>query len=252
MGLAMPLSLEGTPVTERGRIGSGHIDALFAGLGDCGQLQLSGGAGSSPPPAGVVTTGETHVLDLTPGFDELWEKTFSGKNRNMCRKAERAGVTVACENDAAVAVYHELYARASRAWGYEAPPYPRALFEGMVASGAAELWIARLEGTVIGGALMLRGATDLLYWSGAMDRDHRAAAPSNALIRAAIESACERGLEMFDFGASGPLSGVQSFKESFGAVERNYTVSTLSTRSFRVLSAALTARRGRHKPEVRP
>jgi CelD/BcsL family acetyltransferase involved in cellulose biosynthesis len=72
-----------------------------------------------------------------------------------------------------------------------------------------------------------------------MDREHRSAAPSNAVIRAAIESGCERGLGFFDFGASGPLLGVQAFKEAFGAQERTYTASTFRTQRFRVGDAAI-------------
>jgi CelD/BcsL family acetyltransferase involved in cellulose biosynthesis len=254
MALAMPLGLEGTPIAVSGAITAAHVNALFAGLEDCGQLQLSGGSGSSPPAVGQVLHQVTHVLDLTRGFDELWQRSFSGKNRNMCRKAERAGVSITCESStAAVAAYHKLYARASAEWGYTSPPYPPLLFDRLVSSGVAELWIARLNGAVIGGALLLRGSEDLLYWSGAMDRDHRGAAPSNALIRAAIEAGCGRGLSRFDFGASGPLAGVQSFKESFGATESRYTVSTLSTCRFRALSAIIRAAgRGPRAAEVAP
>jgi hypothetical protein len=233
---AMPLGLEGTPLVLEGEIGPAHVRALFHALG-CGRLLVHGGAGGTPP--GGAAAGEaTHVLDLTPGFDAVWSGSFSSKNRNSCRKAEKAGVDI--ETSTAVGEYHHLYAAASRAWGYDEPPYPRALLDGLAASGHAELWLARLDGAAIAGALLLRGSHDVLYWSGAVDATHRTLAPGNAVIKAAIESACQRGVAYFDFGASTGLPGVSAFKESFGATEVRYASADL--RSTRYRAAALGQR----------
>lgn len=234
--VGMPLGLEGTPIALAGELQQAHLEGLSRALDFKGSLHIHGGAGGSPPPIGRVTSLVTHLLDLRGGFDAVWSGAFDAKTRNMCRKAERAGVRVAEETTpAAMAAYFELYANSARSWGYSEPPYPRRLFDALLGSGAAELWLARLDGALIAGAMFLRGSEDLLYWSAAVDREHRGAAPSNAVLHAAICSACERGIAYLDFGASTGLPGVEAFKRSFGAQPRDYrTVNTASTRQRRL------------------
>lgn len=234
--VGMPLGLEGTPIALAGELRGAHLEGLLRALDFKGSLHIHGGAGGSPPAVGLVTSHLTHVLDLRGGFDAVWSRAFDAKTRNMCRKAERAGVRVAEETTpAALVAYYELYAKSAAAWGYSEPPYPRRLFEALLGSGAAELWLARLGGAPVAGAMFLRGSEDLLYWSAAVDREHRGAAPSNAVMRAAISSACERGVAYLDFGASTGLPGVEAFKRSFGAQPRDYrVVNTASTRQRRL------------------
>ena len=114
--------------------------------------------------------------------------------------------------DEAVAAYWSLYETASRERGHAQPSHPRELFSALLDSGHAELWLARLDGRVLAGGMMLRGSDDLLYWSGAMDRRHQAVAPSNAVLREAIRSACSQDIAYFDFGASSGNAGVERFK----------------------------------------
>ncbi len=245
MALGMPLGLEGTPLQVSGSITPAHVSALFAVLGE-GMLMLSGGAGGSPPQLEEWTSGSTHVLETNRPFESVWRDSFTDKTRNMCRKAERAGVVAAQEsNPDGTGAYYALYAEGSRRWGYSEPPYPYELLDSFVKSGCAELWLARRDGQPVAGALLLRGSHDLLYWSGAMDREHRNLAPSNAVLRAALESACQRGIDYFDFGASGELTGVESFKRSFGASPRSYGTSCLTSWSHRQLEWAQ-----RHKAQL--
>jgi hypothetical protein len=236
IAIGMPLGLEGTPIVLEGAISAEHLHGLFQALDGCGRLDLHGGAGGSPPATGKVTASVTHTLDLRAGFEFLWNESFSAKNRNSCRKADRAGVQVRRDSgpDAADR-YYALYELAARSWGYAKPPYPRRLLGALLESGAAELWLAHRDGLPIAGALLLLGSEDVFYWSGAMNREFQGLAPSNAVIRAAIESACKRGFTYFDFGASGRLTGVERFKTSFGAQPREYLSVGLSSRPYRVL-----------------
>jgi lipid II:glycine glycyltransferase (peptidoglycan interpeptide bridge formation enzyme) len=219
----MPLGLEGTPIPLAGETSPSHILGLFEALDGTGALALYGGAGGSPPALGRVTPVVTHALDLRSGFDSVWSHSFTASNRNMCRKAERGGINVRRESSAdAVDEYHRLYETTARSWGYDEAPYPRRLFSALLESDDAELWLAYAGDRAAAGALLLRGSEDLLYWSGAMDREFRYLAPSNAVMCAAIKSGCERQILYFDFGASAGLPGVEAFKKSFGAQPRQY------------------------------
>jgi hypothetical protein len=236
MMMGMPLGLEGTPVVLEGSLGPGHVEGLFGALEACGRLTLHGGAGGSPPANGNPKHVTTHVLDLRPGFNTVWTDAFTSKNRNMVRKAEKRGLRIAHETSEQRADdYYEIYAAASARWGYDAPPYPRALFRGLVASGHAELWLAHDDDGPVSGALLLDGSDDLLYWSGATVPGKQELAPNNALLSEAIKAACERGVSYLDFGASEGLPGVEKFKRSFGAQARKYGVSERRSLSYRVL-----------------
>lgn len=235
MLLAMPLGLEGRPLTVSGQPAAEHLTSLLGAL-EAGRLDISGGIGGSPPAAGRVSPLSTHVLDLTPGYETIWSDSFPAKTRNMCRKAERSGLVVERDERAeAISAYVALYRSSAAAWGYAEAPHPGVLFEQLIGSGFAELWVARLEETIVGGAVMLCGSDDLLYWSGAMNREFRHVAPSNAIIRAAVEDACGRGISYLDFGASTGLSGVEAFKRSFGAEEHRYTSVSLTRWGYRQL-----------------
>jgi hypothetical protein len=236
MMLGMPRGLEGTPLVLEGETGPGHIAGLFAALAGCGHLTINGGAGGSPPANAAAGRATTHVLDLTVGFEQLWNEAFSPKNRNKCRKAENAGVQAQNESTPAMArVYHEIYAAASAKWGYTEPPYPPELFAALLESPDAQLWIARLDQEPIAGTVLLRGSHDLLSWSTAILPGRQELAPNNALLRAAIEAACDAGVRYVDFGASEGLPGVAKFKESFGAQPQDYAIVELSSLPNRVL-----------------
>ncbi|MGE0453014.1 MAG: GNAT family N-acetyltransferase [Vicinamibacteria bacterium] len=236
--LGMPLGLEGTPIPLHGQLTAQHVSQFFRSIAGIGALRITGGAGGSPPPLGRVRASSTHVLDLTPGFEALWQRRFSGKNRNACRKAEKHGVTVTRQaSPEGAELYYDLYVRATRAWGYAKAPYPKALFQALAASAHVEFWLAVRQNAVISGAILLLGSEDALYWSGAMDRECADISPSNLVLRVAIESACRRGLRSMDFGASEGLPGVQRFKESFGATPRPFQSIGLATPGNRVAEA---------------
>ncbi len=222
---SMPLSLNGLPIginASAAQIGAA-LNAINADV-----LNVSGGALAQSPgeiaPAMQRSTGETHVLDLTLGWDEIWKTKFDSKVRNQCRAAIKKGVetfeaTTPAEFDAYYAIYVENCAR----WGYDAPPYPRALFRELCGlqrkSGGdgVQLQLARVEGEVVAGVLLFHGRRSVLYWSGGMKREFSSLSPNNALLETVIREACKKGVELFDFGASGPLDSVRKFKESFGA-----------------------------------
>ncbi len=222
---AMPLSLNGLPIgvnASAKQIGAA-LDAIGADV-----LRVSGGALSQTPPeiapAMQRSTGETHALDLSVGFDEIWKTNFAPTVRNRCRAAVKKGVeTFEATTSEQFDEYYEIYAENCARWGYESPPYPRALFRELCGlrrqNGApgVQLQLARIEGKTVAGVLLFHGRRCVLYWSGGMKREFSTFSANNWLFETVIREACEKSVEMFDFGASGPLDSVRKFKESFGA-----------------------------------
>jgi CelD/BcsL family acetyltransferase involved in cellulose biosynthesis len=172
-----------------------------------------------------VRPARSHVLDLAPGFTALWRERVSGKVRNQCRKAERAGVHVAEETGAAAfEAFARLHRAASGQWGADARE-PLALFEGAAlaardrASGLS-LVLARdggPGGSLVAGALLVRRGDTTHYCLGAMDRAARALCPSVAVQRYAIDRACATGARRYALGGSGGIASLEAFKASLGA-----------------------------------
>jgi hypothetical protein len=236
--LAMPLAWEGTPIAIAGELGAGQVRAFFRALTGVGALRINGGALCSPPSVGDVVERSTHVLQLSQDFGTIWTQRFTKKNRNTCRKAERAGITVErVQGTEGAELYYDLYTPATQAWGQAAPAYPRALFQALGGSAHVEFWLAFQGAAVVAGAVLLLGSDDVFYWSGAMDRTYAGLSPSNLVLRDAIRSACERGFRVIDFGASVGLAGVQRFKESFGAELKSFRSVSLHTFGYRVAEA---------------
>ena len=233
MFLGMPSGWEGTPLALAGELGAAHIRGLFQALGGRGRLTLNGGAGGVPPSVGHELPITTHTLDLRPGFEVLW-KGFSRTNRKKFRRAERAGVEIRRhDSHEARDEYYDLYEAATRSWGYSRPPYPRRLFEALLESEMAELWLAHLDERPIAGEIWLRGSDDLFAFTAAMDPRYTAVGPGNAVRCAAIESACQGRASYIDFGGSNGLPGVATFKESFAASMREFRNIELSSPAYR-------------------
>ncbi len=229
---AMPLSLNGLPIGINASVAqiSAALNSISADV-----LRVSGGALSEAPPeispAMERSMGETHVLDLSVGFDEIWTNNFGSKVRNQCRAAIKKGVeTFEAQTPAEFDDYYEIYVKNCARWGYDAPPYPRALFRELCElrrqnnGEGVQLQLARVEDETVAGVLLFHGRRSVLYWSGGMKREFSSLSPNNALLEVVIRQACECGHRLFDFGASGPLDSVRKFKESFGAQTVNFPI----------------------------
>lgn len=161
----------------------------------------------------------THLIDLSQGFDHLWNKAYDKETRTCVRKAEREGVTVSVERGgAALDELHRLYLIQSQAWG-TAPLDREVLGRVMDALGErASLWIAKREGQTYVGVLTLTdGEKEIIPWVSGTDPEGRRFRASHILYNAMIEDACNRGYASMNFGSSAGNPGIEAFKVSFGA-----------------------------------
>jgi len=269
---AMPYLLPGAPLARAGAHAAVD-DAIGAALAvRAAQPWVAGGAWSclraGTPIADTAiarVAGETRrfaaaVVELGAGAARRWDT--DRRERKALRRAGRAGLR--CEEDpAALEACYVLHQAQSRRWpGHR--PLPLALLRRLLApprAGApplARLFVAHGARRLLAGILVLDGAHEMLAWWSGTHPDALEVAAPRALLVWAIERAAADGRRRFNLGASGGLSGVASFKRSFGAADVDYPVRWLAPcgggRAAPPLRALLAlqrrARAGRYRGDV--
>ncbi len=162
----------------------------------------------------------TRALRLAPGYEEI-VKSWSKGHRAAVGQARRAGVSIAtAEAPHEWKLYYEVYEESLKRWGDGASSrYEWPLFEAIRerSPSHATLWLARHRGEIAAGALVFYAGTHAVYWHGAAREEDFQARPVNLLLAEAIEDACRRGYEIFDFNPSGGHESVDAFKRRFGS-----------------------------------
>ena len=169
---------------------------------------------------GCLTEGETHALDLSIGFEEIYRGSKKG-NASATRKARKAGVEISiAETLKDWKNYFRVYEDSLKRWGKNTTSsYSWPLFEAMFlrASPNVRLWLAKYEDITIAGTLCFYSPSHVVAWHGGALSSHFKFRPVNLLYHDVIRDAVERGFRWFDFNPSGSLEGVKTFKQSFGA-----------------------------------
>ena len=86
-----------------------------------------------------------------------------------------------------------------------------------------KMWLAKKDGLIIGGAIILYHGNQTIYWHLAIHSKYYSAHAATFLAFTFIETACKEGYRWFDF--MGPLSrakGVQHFKDGFAIQKLPY------------------------------
>jgi len=175
-----------------------------------------------------ATPRTTHVIELAT-LPENPRATYRKGAKHSLTKAERAGVVVApARGDADIQAYFAVYRDSLRRWGKtEERSYRLELFCALARRPLAELWLARMPGgEVAAGGVFLFTQRHCVWWHGAMHADFADASPSNALIHHMLIEARSRGCELFDFNPSGGHGGVETFKQGFRPVAREFSIWT--------------------------
>jgi hypothetical protein len=202
-------------------------------------LQAARWAAAAPSRAHRVPY-TTRVLDLQDGFDAVW-KGYRGSARRWTRKAERLGVDVRCvsgrDASAALAAFAEMYRRSVDRWA-EQRGQPLRIARllaarrnvpgqvGAAVAGMGErcvLWSATLHGEPLAVNVVLKGATQDMWWLGTMNTEVARSTGASYLLQSRMaEDACSRGVRHLHLGESDPGSGVDEFKAGFGARQVGY------------------------------
>lgn len=167
-------------------------------------------------------------LDLTPSLDEILANC-KPKWRYNIRLAEKKGVTVRsdCEKNDLRAFYEILKETAVRdkflVRGFS---YYEHMWDLLVETGYARLFLTEYEGEVVSGALSFLFGDKCWYTYGASSNRHRNVMPNHLMQWTMIGWAKESGCKWYDFRGVSPqkeedpndhLYGLNRFKEGFGA-----------------------------------
>ena len=189
-----------------------------------------------PPPGVTIGSGQTHVLDLEGGFERVWTERFKSETRSGARKAERAGLDVEVDTTgrlipAFYGAYLDWIARRARerhlpVWIMQRRASgEESLRKYQVVADAfgdrCRTWVARLDGELVAGLIMLVHGAHAFYWRGYSARELAARTRANVLLqRLAIEDACAAGCRWYNMGQSGGVASLEQFKSRFGARPR--------------------------------
>jgi FemAB-related protein (PEP-CTERM system-associated) len=159
----------------------------------------------------------TMLLALKGSGDAMWN-ALDRKVRNQIRKAEKSNLTVTAGGIELLDDFYGVFARNMRDLG--TPVYGRSLFAAILSHFPmdARLYVVRLEGKPIAGALSYGFRDWIEVPSASSLREHRALCPSHLMYWTIIQQAISDGRRVFDFGRSTPNDGTFSFKEQWGAL----------------------------------
>lgn len=221
---SLPFGTYGGPALAPGAdpaLGPALIARFLAGAGGRRQRlslvtppKLAEPAGPAAAPARLAT----QILDLRPGWEQVFGAGFAKERRRQVHKALREGVVVARSAEPQdLADYHRIYLEHAASWGL-ARPTPLAHFRELARDAErVRFWTARHQGRLIGGHLNFHFRGAVVAWNGCASKAHRELAPSVLLYAMNLEQACADGEQSFNFGGSGGKDPLFAFKAAFGA-----------------------------------
>jgi CelD/BcsL family acetyltransferase involved in cellulose biosynthesis len=160
---------------------------------------------------------QTYVVELSPGDPaKVWDR-IDLKSRQKIRKAKRLGASVREATGAAFAAefydqFVEVLARKTLSPPY-GPECPRALLEVLAPRGMVyALDVTDPDGRSIATGIFPHDDRTVYYWGGASRLAGWQFSPNDLLQWAAMETACLRGLQIYN------MCGYGYFKSKFGGV----------------------------------
>lgn len=172
---------------------------------------------------------QTVQINLEGDYASIWEQQYSGRNRNMIRKAEQIGLQ--CVFGSSMADYKrfsEMYAVTMKA--AKAPAFylfPESYFQGLYEMAADKrllLW-AVMGGQVVAGIVLLFHASRMHYHLSARIEGEAPSSATNFLLDQAVKLAQERNCLSFHLGGGrSPAADdlLLTFKSSFSQHRLNF------------------------------
>lgn len=202
--------------------------AIEPGSAEAKALEHAGFAIATEAGFGGVQPKAVMVLDLEPTEDELLAN-FHSKWRYNVRVAERKGVEIARAGRDELPAFYELLVETAKRDRFliRGRSYFETLFDELEPAGAIAMFLARVDGQPIAGALCMGFGPRLTYVYGASSNERRNVMPNHLMQWHMIRWAKDNGYAIYDFRGVSPvrdgkpveehLAGLNRFKEGFGA-----------------------------------
>ncbi|HZW36454.1 MAG: FemAB family XrtA/PEP-CTERM system-associated protein [Deltaproteobacteria bacterium] len=155
-------------------------------------------------------------LRLPGSGEELW-KSFPSKLRSQIRKPQKEGMTVRISRHDELENFYRVFSINMRDLG--TPVYPKQFFRNILDQFPGNSWICTVSAgktPVASGFLVGYKERLEIPWASSLRRYNRLG-PNMLLYWSCLESACERGFRIFDFGRSTAGESTYRFKEQWGA-----------------------------------
>jgi CelD/BcsL family acetyltransferase involved in cellulose biosynthesis len=247
---SLPFGTYGGPVSSGGALDPALLDAFRSELSRPGTLEVGwvDFHNSVPDPGARVETATTHVVDLTGGFDVVWNQHFDKPRRRRVRRAEEQGVEVRlAAGDDDVRRFVEVYRQRLDAWNSRSG-HPERLFSELVARGTdgrVQLFLAMYQGEVVGGHLNLYHGRSVIAWYGMASARGDELQAGTLLYAHCMRAACESGYADYNLGASLGKKSLIEYKQSLGGVEYRYRILRRRHLAGRIIGAVRGLRSGR-------
>lgn len=173
---------------------------------------------------------------------------FHSKTRNMVRKAEKAGVRVARDEDALEFVATVHRENMAEIGGRAKSPRFFALVPAHFRAGSEyRVYIASIDGEPVAGLLAFYFNHTVEYYTPVVRKEHRESQALSLIVFTAMCDASREGYGWWNWGGTwASQDGVYRFKKRWGTLDRRYQYYT------RLRNPALKALAARHLLEAYP
>lgn len=195
--------------------------------------------------SGSVERSETHVVDISGGFEALWNDGFDRPRRRRTRRAEENGVVVdRAQGPEDAKAFFDVYRERLGQWGRRAG-HPESLFTSLCEQGGEQvrLYLARHDGEVVGGHLNFYYKDSVIAWYGMTSDRGTELQAGTLLYTVCMRDACNDGFQTYNLGGSLGKDSLIAYKRSLGGEPYNYK--TIRIRSLLGRAAARVRRGGR-------
>jgi CelD/BcsL family acetyltransferase involved in cellulose biosynthesis len=166
----------------------------------------------------------THRIDISRGYETLWNETLDRQRKKRTRRAERMGVRVRrARSEGDLSRYYAIYSDRIDQWGggYQ---YPKKLFSSLLERGgeSVRLYVAEHDGEVVGGHFNFYHKDTVTAWTGVTSRESNHLQAGTLLYIRCLRDACEEGFRTYNLGGSLDKQSLIDFKESLGGMPYEY------------------------------
>lgn len=179
----------------------------------------------------VVEDRKTVVLDLLQGYEEIWLKSYSSNNRNMIRKAQKNNVVITQSNHKNDYIeFYNVYKSTMDNVGSDPYLYfdeSYMLDINSILKENHELILAKHEGKIIGGMILLIYKDYAHYHLSARNVDYGKFALNNLLLDYAIKRSIEMNCKKMHFGGgltSDTKDPLLKFKSNFSKEKADFYI----------------------------